>query len=193
MIPFCLRAEKVTTGQDVHWLVVFTEFYKDNIVLIKTFGTTVLGVVTPICTFLIVFAATIVTVIKLRLALEWRGKTSSKARDIHKHHIALTSMLLIVSCINIVTMMPYVAREVVQLIIQEFSSVGRFSDLFLAVSAAVHICPRINSSVHFFVFLFRSSRYRQVLFSSIKNVRHGRTPAKKLTSNEPVTSLHVSV
>lgn len=178
MIPFSIRAEKMKTGQDVHWFIVYTQFYKDNTVLVHTFGNTVLGILIPVGSFFIISAVTIVTVIKLRVALEWRGKASFTITDSHKDHIALTSMLLILSCINIVTMTPFVAREIVRLIIQEFSSVGRFYDLFMAVSAVVHVFPRINSSVHFFVYYFRSSRYRQVLFGSTRNVRHGRPPTK---------------
>ncbi|XP_025097953.1 uncharacterized protein LOC112566176 [Pomacea canaliculata] len=83
--------------------------------------------------------------------------------DGHHQQRALTTMLVLVSCIYIFTAGPNVARELIRILIPALVSDPHYYDLFLAVSAMTLLPPRLNSSIHIFVYYNRSSRYRSVL------------------------------
>lgn len=160
--PLSVSIIAVRTEQGVRWVLTYTQMYFDNKDAIDEFGITFLGVVVPVFTFIVVSISTIVTVIRLRSAMAWREKSSS-ASDSHGHQTALTSMLVLVSCVHIITMVPFVMHALTRVFIQDFSTSIRYYNLFMATSAIVHVFPRINSAVNFFVYCSRSSRFRTTL------------------------------
>lgn len=159
-IPVSFQARMVVIADKKHWLFLPTRFYRDNGKFFNTLIYTVLGAAFPVSTFLVVTVMTTVTVIRLRAAMKWRKKTSSTTSDTVGQQVALTVMLVTVSCIQIVTLAPSVVWELVLYFMMNLFSTEPFYELFKALSAVGNVFPEINSSVNFFVYYTRSSRFR---------------------------------
>ncbi|PVD28724.1 hypothetical protein C0Q70_11318 [Pomacea canaliculata] len=110
--------------------------------------------------------ATSITVIKLRTAAMWRENTSSSSAANQSRQLALTRMLITVSCAYIVSMVPFVMIFLTRLFVQDFSLNGRNSNLYLLCSMIVNLFPLAHGSVNLFIYLWRSSRYRQAVFAN---------------------------
>lgn len=126
---------------------------------------TILSVSLPLVTFVLVSLATLVTVVKLRLVLKWRGKTSSTSGETHGHQTALTRVLIVVLCLYLVTMLPFVVYVTAHLLIPDFSLFGRLVNLYMTCSTVVNVFAHVNSCFNFFVYYNRSTRFRRDLAS----------------------------
>ncbi|XP_025086733.1 uncharacterized protein LOC112559613 [Pomacea canaliculata] len=126
-------------------------------------------IIVPMTTFIVVSLATIVTVVRLRAAMAWRQKSSSSTNSGHTQQTAISKMLVLVSCIYILTTIPWVLLCLTELTLAEFSINGRFYVLYTSMNSVVYYFPYINSSVNIFIYYNRSSRFRrdvQEMFSS---------------------------
>lgn len=163
IIPMSLRAVLVNTTGSARWFVVYTQFALNNRIFVDIFGNIILGAAIPTCIFFIISGTTVVTVTKLTAAMKWRKSAGCVLVNQHHQQRALTTMLVLVSCIYIFTAGPNVARELIRILIPALVSDPHYYDLFLTVSAVTLLPPRLNSSIHIFVYYNRSSRYRSVL------------------------------
>ena len=78
--------------------------------------------------------------------------------------MALARMLVIVSFIFIITSSPIVALSVTQFIVYDFFFHRRYTNIFLLCHLLNFELGMINSSgINFFVYVLRSSRFRQEL------------------------------
>ena len=78
--------------------------------------------------------------------------------------MALARMLVIVSTIFILTSLPIVAMSITQSIVDEFFINRRYNNIFLLCYTILLELGMVNSSgVNFFVYVLRSSRFRQEL------------------------------
>lgn len=161
----------VQTEKGPHWTLVPTQLYYDTELIAGTFGNIVLGTAVPITNFVIVSTSTVITTIKLREAMTWRQNTSSTNSGGQDRQVALTKMLVIVSCIYIITMIPFVANEASFWIVKGCLKADRCYNLVMTTNAVVETCLQINGSVHIFVYYFRSSRYRKVFQSVLCDTR----------------------
>lgn len=184
--PFSFKVFSMNTAGSIKIFFVPTEFYLRNVVLISYLDNTVLGVVVPIGTFIVVTMATAITIVKLRAAMEWREASCSVTSSNLRHQRALTTMLVLVTCLYVVSMVPFVVQIVVRLYLQEYSLQGRYSSTFHDVSAIVHVFPRINSAFDFFIYYFRSSRFRTVLNSLLPCVSKPTPSCKSSTTKVSV-------
>ena len=153
--------EDPNTGRITLFLTV-TEFYSQHKVLYDVMENTFLNIVLPFTAFTVVTIATAITVVQLKRAIAWRhGSSSRSSSDVRE--VALVKMLVVVSLIYIISSAPNVALGMTRLLVPEFVANRRYANIFLASHLLSLILGQLNSSVNFFVYLARSSRFRQEL------------------------------
>nr|KAG5693116.1 hypothetical protein BaRGS_014066 [Batillaria attramentaria] len=150
------------TGEVLYFLTM-TQFFFDNRQLIDVVENTFLMIVIPFFTFIVVSAATAVTVVKLKRAITWR-ETSGSDSTISKRQVALAKMLVVVSCVYILTAAPNLALGLSRLTVPGFLPSERFANIFLASHLLYLVLAMFNSSVYFFIYVTRSSRFRLELY-----------------------------
>ena len=87
------------------WITVLSEFYLKNRKLVDTLDLSVYGVGLPIVMIVVVTTTTTITAVKLRQAARWRAGTSSSS-SVSPQEIALTKMLVYISCFFIACVFP---------------------------------------------------------------------------------------
>ena len=153
--------EDPNTGKITLFLTT-TEFRSQYILLYNIVENTLIMIVIPFFTFTVVTIATAITVVQLKRAIAWRhGSSSSSSSDVRE--VALVKMLVVVSLIYIISSAPNVALGMTRLLVPEFVANRRYANIFLASHLLSLILGQVNSSVNFFVYLARSSRFRQEL------------------------------
>ena len=153
--------EDPDTGKITLFLTT-TEFRSQHILLYNIVENTFLMIVIPFTTFTVVTVATAITVVQLKRAIAWRHGSSSSSSS-HVREVALVKMLVVVSLIYITSSAPNVALGMTRLLVPEFVANRRYANIFLASDLSSLILGQVNSSVNFFVYLARSSRFRQEL------------------------------
>lgn len=138
-----------------------TQLYRDNSVAFDILENIVIMTVIPFFTFTIVVMATILTVIQLKRAIVWRTVASSSANT--KKERGLVTMLVTVNCVFIVTASPNIALGLARILVHEFWFTRRYANIFLATHGGYIGLGMLNSSINFFVYIIRSSRFRQEL------------------------------
>lgn len=158
--PFAYTTETVqdTKSGQIHWKIVASELYLDNKVVFDFILVALLPFIIPLASFIVVSVTTAVTVIKLKIAAKWREELFGSHQ-----HVALTPVLVFLSCIYITCTAPLVSVTLVRLLIPDFSPGGRYSNICISAHIIGTVCSAVNSAVNFFVYLWMSSRYRQVL------------------------------
>ena len=96
--------------------------------------------------------------------------------------MALSKMLVIVSFIFILTASPVVALSITQIIVDDFFINRRYNNVFLLCHTTLLELGLINSSgINFFVYVLRSSRFRQELarYSCFRFLKHKKAELNK--------------
>ena len=96
--------------------------------------------------------------------------------------MALARMLVIVSTIFILTASPVVALNITTTIVYDFSINRRYTNIFLLCYLVYLELGLINSSgINFFVYVLRSSRFRQELatFVCFRFMKHEKAEVNK--------------
>lgn len=166
VLPFSFHAKLVRIGDEMEWLHVPTTFFIENMTVVYTFLYTVMGTIVPLCMFLIICIATSITVFKLRTAVTWREKTRStplEGQGQRRELTSLTSMLVAVSLIYVITMAPFVARQASLWFMFDCVASGHCYVTYTIISAVAYAVSHVNSSVHVFIYCWRSSRFRSAL------------------------------
>lgn len=125
----------------------------------------VTNTVIPLFTFTVVVVSTIITVVQLKRTIAWRQSSSSSLQEnsATSRQLTLVKTLVIVSCIFIFTSSPIVAFSTSSLLEPEFFINRRYNNLFYVSYLLYATLCLINSSINFFVYVHRSSRYREEL------------------------------
>lgn len=165
IVLFTARAVLVQKDNSSSWIITRTDFFEENKTVIQSLLNIVLGNAVPVTTFSVVSVATMTTVLKLKVSMEWRAQSSARKEDNHSRQTALTLMLVAVSCVYIFTMIPLVTWQTTEVILQDMFSPNHLYNVNMVTNAVVNSCPVVNSSVHFLVYYFRSSRFRRVFHS----------------------------
>ena len=153
--------EDPNTGR-ITFFLTSTQFYFQHKLLYDVLENTFLMIVIPFTTFTVVAIATAITVVQLKRAIAWRhGSSSSSSSDVRE--VALVKMLVVVSLIYIITAAPNLALGLTKLLVPEFRHTNRYAIIFVASHFMYLVLAQANSSVNFFVYLARSSRFRQEL------------------------------
>ncbi|KAL8618733.1 hypothetical protein ACOMHN_015144 [Nucella lapillus] len=140
-----------------------TEFYYSHKLLYTIVEDTIQMVVIPFGTFIVVVISTIVTVLELNLRSRWRQLSSFSDGAATRQQVKLVKMLVVVSCIYIVTAAPNVALGLARSLVPEFRHTRRYANIFLASHLMYLILAMANSSINFFVYVTMSSRFRAQL------------------------------
>ena len=136
-----------------------SQFYLENRFLVDVFNGVVYGVALPIFFFLTTTVTTVITAVKLRSAATWRrGQTSAAEAD--SKEVAVTRMLIAVSCVFIVCSIPTILFKVTPFFLPGFTVGGKNQNLILLGLCLVHYFPAINSSINFFFYFKMGSRFR---------------------------------
>ena len=153
--------EDPNTGGIIYFLAT-SEFYFRQKILFDVLENTFLMIVIPFTTFTSVMIATAITVVQLKRAIAWRhGSSSSSSSDVRE--VALVKMLVVVSLIYITSSAPNIALGLTKLMVPDFLPSRKYANIFLASHLMYLVLAEVNSSVNFFVYLARSSRFRQEL------------------------------
>lgn len=176
LLPFSYHVVKIVVNEKVEWKFFPTPFFENNRLIVYTLIYTVLGTVLPIVALLTVCLTTFITVVKLRAAMLWRQRTSLMINESHSQQVALTKMLVIVSCAYILTVAPLVAWQTSFWFVGRCLSTGTCYNLFMALSAVVFTISYLNSCFNIVIYYSRSSRFRVVLVSLFYSHR-GKAPA----------------
>ncbi|XP_025097650.1 uncharacterized protein LOC112565965 [Pomacea canaliculata] len=121
-----------TTG-GTRWAVApSAAWQKSEVLLVYDKGEdTLMLIVFPLVIFVLVSGSTATTVVTLRAAMSWREKTSSTSSDSQGQQVALTKMLVLVSCVFIVSKVPWVVITLVRIFYPDFSPTGKFINAVL--------------------------------------------------------------
>ena len=163
-----------TNGQIVHF-TSYTSYYAHHETLFETVEFIFVSPFLPFTTFIVVSMATAVTVVRLRLASAWRASTShaggsgeeggGRVNRLIQQQAAVTKVLVLISCLYILCSAPAVAVAATRFVVpgERFYPWGRYSNMFFATHDVSYTLAAVNSSLNFFIYLWRSSRYRQTL------------------------------
>ena len=141
-----------------------SQFYLENRFLVDVLNGVVYGLALPIFFFLTTTVTTIITAVKLRSAATWRRDQTSAAEADSKE-VAVTRMLIAVSCVFIVCSIPNIMYRVTPFFLPGFSDGGRHQNLVFLGLCLLHFFPTVNSSVNFIFYFKMGTRYRMVLKS----------------------------
>ena len=159
------RIVNCQTGQSL-WIVVPGQGpHKELLgVLARVIFDFILLFVMNIITVSVTIICTTITVTKLKLAIAWRfnigSATSQKAQA---QQTALTKMLVVMCCVYVVCSIPGCVMALVRRIEPEYQADGRYANIFFLMHAICHMLFSANSSINFFVYYSRSSRFRKEL------------------------------
>ncbi|XP_025097634.1 uncharacterized protein LOC112565948 [Pomacea canaliculata] len=153
-----------TTGQ-IRWKTEISSQWQANSFFMSftVIEDTFMLVILPTVALIVIFTATLITIIKLKAAMYWRRKMSSFGNMAHIQQVALTQMLVLVSCVYITCKLPWIAVTFTSILDPEFSDTGSNYNIYKVSQLAAQMCSHANSSVHFFIYIFMSSRFRSQL------------------------------
>lgn len=140
-----------------------SDFYLENKRLMDIVNGLVYGVALPSFFVLATTVTTTITAVKLRGAATWRQNMSSVTME--SKEIALTKMLIAVSCLFIVCTIPNVVLRITPLVVGEFRLGGRNQNLLLSGICVVYMANATNSAMNFIFYYKMGSKYRMVLKS----------------------------
>ena len=154
------------TNNTAIFVIQFTQLYADNPAL-HILENVILMTVIPFFTFAVVVVATALTVIQLRRATVWRSSasvsTSANAAGITRKERGLVTMLVTVNCVFIITASPNIALGLTRSLVYDFWLTRRYANIYMAAHGWLLGLGVLNSSINFFVYVVRSSRFRQEL------------------------------
>ena len=166
-----------------------TEFHSQHKLLYDIVENTILMIVIPFGTFAVVIIATAITVVQLKRAIAWRHGSSSSSSS-GTRDVALVKMLVVVSLIYIISSAPNIALGLSRLLVPDFLHTRRYANIFLASHLMYLVLAQANSSVNFFVYVARSSRFRQELHGlfRISGIKWAKTGSAERFSHSTVTT-----
>lgn len=169
LFPFSYHVDqKKRKNEEWHWTVTRTQFLVENNVLVVTLIFVVLESFLPVVALMTVSISTVITVTHLQAAMKWRK--SICCRDDHGQQVALTKMLVMVSCVYIITVTPLVSRQISFLFLPQCLFVDSCPLIFSTLGCVVYAIFDINSCVNTFIYYSRSSRFRQELCRIFRDI-----------------------
>ena len=169
IFPLRMTALRIVNPQTGRWVWILVPGRGPNqdllAVLFKIFFDLTLLFALPLVAVSAVIICTVITVVKLKLALTWRLTTSTSSNSgAQTQQTALTKMLVVVCCIYVICSTPGCIMSLIRRMETQYSAGGRYANIFnLAQHIGSHVFSATNSSVNFFIFYTRSSRFRQEL------------------------------
>ena len=139
-------------------------FYLQHTQLVDVLNGVVYGVGLPCLFVLVTTVTTAVTAVKLKSTAAWRRDQRSGSQ-MESKEVALTRMLIAVSCLFIACTLPNILVRVAPFFLPEFRLGGRHQNLLVVGALWVHFSPTVNSSLNFFFYFKMGTRFRKTLAS----------------------------
>ncbi|XP_025097644.1 thyrotropin-releasing hormone receptor-like [Pomacea canaliculata] len=149
------------TTDTLRWTVAVSDAWhrSEGLMLYDKAEDTFMLILLPLVIFFVVSGSTVITVVKLRSALSWRDVVSS-SKDSVSQQVALTRILVLVSGVFIASKAPWVVITLVRFFYPDFSPTGTQSNIYRASDLIAHYCLYFHSSINFFIYYSRSSKFR---------------------------------
>lgn len=144
--------------QQVFMGLYVTDYASRNKELLDFIDGIVYGFIIALGCPLVVFIATVITVVKLWQSAAWRKLSSST--DTRKE-MAVTKMLVMLSLVTVILRLPSIGLRIYPLFNVEFSANGIDRNLFLASVSFGEIFLCVESSFSFILYYSASSKYRK--------------------------------
>lgn len=128
----------------------------------------ILEIVLPFVNTSVVSVTTVVTVKTLRSAITWRQNASNTTSNTQNRQVALIKMLTIVTFVFAVVMLPCTVFQVYILINIHFLYDLNAVDQVMRLIVVFQVFSQLNGSFNFFIYYYRSSRFRRELYKMFR-------------------------
>ncbi|XP_076466209.1 uncharacterized protein LOC143297674 [Babylonia areolata] len=164
------------------------DFYIRNKRLMDVLNTLLNGISLPTFFGLTTTVTTIITAVKLRTATRWRQTTTTTTTmtssvTMETKEVALTRMLIVVSCLFIGCTVPNIVLRIVPVVDEEFRFGGRRQNALLSGVNVLYTANATNSAFNFVFYCKMGSRFRAVLKGLVRRSQEvakvGDMPAAK--------------
>ncbi|XP_076448626.1 uncharacterized protein LOC143285253 [Babylonia areolata] len=152
-----------SNSNTTRYRAVFSDFYLHNKVFVDIVYNYVLAIAFPFTSLVVVVVSTITTVIFLRRALSWKRKSANVDDAVDKKEAAVTKMLLLVCYAYVIFVTPSVVNAFVVQFVNGWRPTGRYSNTFYVYVALMRLLTALNSSLNFFIYFFRGSKFRSTI------------------------------
>lgn len=154
------------TGE-ISWTLGLSHAWQknENLLLYDKVEDTIMLVMFPFLTFILVSCATAITVMRLRAAMSWREKMSSFKGNNLCQQVALTKMLIASSIAFVICKIPMISISLVRIFNPEFSPFGSQSNVYKVAELMAHYFPYAHSAFTFFIYYSQSLKFKTVLAS----------------------------
>lgn len=166
--PFSFNFSKIIKEDSMKFVLVSTNFFKENKLLLSLFINIILETVVPCVIVTVILVTTTVTVKSLRSGIRFRENVSNASSNARVRQVALIKMLTIVACVYTAVLLP---RTVFQLYIGiSLPLLDDKSDFeqFTTISVILFVFSQIKGCFNFFIYYYRSSRFKRELCSMFR-------------------------
>ncbi|XP_070194100.1 probable G-protein coupled receptor frpr-1 [Littorina saxatilis] len=156
-----LRCEYVPSIRASVPVYFASQFYRDHSTFVDILNVIVFGSTLPFSFVIATTITTVVTAVKLRRAATWRQSTATVTMG--TKDVALTKMLVAVSCLFVVCNLPNIMIRTTPLFMSEFRIGGKKQNLLLLCVSVLYCFNTLNSSLNFFFYYTMGSKFRATL------------------------------
>ena len=156
-----LKVVDVETNATMY-VAVLSQFYIKNKLFVDIIYNYILAISIPFISLAVVVVSTSITVLFLRRAFAWK-QTSANITASETKETVVTKMLLLVCYVYVVCVTPSVANAFVVQFFEGWLPTGRYSNTFYVYVALMHTLTALNSSVNFFIYYSRGTKFRGTL------------------------------
>ncbi|KAK7100018.1 hypothetical protein V1264_023031 [Littorina saxatilis] len=174
---FKLRCEYVPSIRASLPVYFASQFYRDHSTFVDILNVIVFGSTLPFSFVIATTITTVVTAVKLRRAATWRQSTATVTMG--TKDVALTKMLVAVSCLFVVCNLPHIMIRTTPLFMSEFRIGGRKQNLMTLCVSVVHCFNTLNSSLNFFFYYAMGTKFRTTLQGMCTCVRRSQGQINK--------------
>ncbi|KAL8621825.1 hypothetical protein ACOMHN_016311 [Nucella lapillus] len=165
------------------YAAVLSTFYLQNKVFVDVVYNYILAIALPFASLVVVVISTITTVIFLKRALSWKQKSANLTDTVDKKETAVTKMLLLVCYAYVIFVTPSVVNAFVVQFVDGWIPTGRYSNTFYVYVSLMHLLTALNSSLNFFIYYLRGSKFR----STLRQLCCGRSERKHVENSNAGT------
>ncbi|XP_076440957.1 uncharacterized protein LOC143280210 [Babylonia areolata] len=152
-----------------------------------------ISIAVPVISLVVVIITTAITTMQLHLTVAWRKETAQQSVT-DSREVALTKMLVAISCLYAICITPKSLMPLVELCMPEIQPEGRYSNLFYMINTFVHLLSVVNSTVNFLFYWCLGSRFRATLHTLClcrpserrRNGTTSVTPHQLTAASEPI-------
>lgn len=138
-----------------------SDFYIKNTLIVNIITGTLYGLGLPLIFLAVTVIATIITVIYLKSAAEWRLKAMKEHTT--PKEVFVTKMLIATSCLFIACSSPDIVLRLTPLLLPDFRQGGRLQNGFTTCVYVITLIAAVHSCLNICIYFKMGSRYRATL------------------------------